>query len=475
MTLRPPPSSTERMCTGLAVCAAGLWLWLCFCLFPLSAWNDVRLEPSFLLARGLPVYPSPNIGAVTTWIYGPLPVLLLWPATFAHDTASALLTGGAINLFFTAGVVALVCACSPAKLGVCERVLAFATCVALWPAASFQYIQADNYAVACGLLSNLILMRGTGGAPSATRGWLAALAAAGAIMCKQTSGGIILAQCLWLAWIAGPRAGLVHAVRAGTMVAGLLAAAIAWFGPQQLWFNLVQVPGHLPWTQETAKRLLDLAPLLAVHVLAPAAVLIFFRRHIWRTHSPLLLPSLTWCCVLPGGLAGILTLGGTLNSIQGLHYLLPPLMLVFFEVTRRTASIARKTFIISAGLVVAIVGLRVSATPLRPLLPLTSHLKQGESIARQLPGQIWFPWNPLITIYTEGKFYHAEDGLYVRFITGYPLTYSHADAHLPDHWLVTALPSGNSDWGLALNIRPVEQPPTEIGMWHLYRNVQAAP
>ena len=72
--VRKPGTALWLSC---AVAAAALWLWVCLCLFPLSVWNDVRLAPAFALARGATLYAGENSGAVGTWIYGPLP-LLLW-------------------------------------------------------------------------------------------------------------------------------------------------------------------------------------------------------------------------------------------------------------------------------------------------------------------------------------------------------------------------------------------------------------
>jgi hypothetical protein len=426
----------------------------------------VRLEPSFLLSHGLSIYPAPS-EAVTTWIYGPLPVFLLWPATLAADAAGALVTAGVINLIFTAGMIAVVCALWPAALSWRERLLAATACVAFWPAASFLYIQADNYAVACGLLANLILIRAQG-PPGALRGWLAALAAAGAIMCKQTSVGLVLAPCLWLGWRFGFRIAVVHLVRVGAMTAGLLTATLGWFGVENTWFNLVHVPGHLPWTSEIGRRFADLAPLLLVHLGIPAGILIFAGRRIWRAESPLLLPALTWCCVLPAGVAGILTLGGTLNSLQGLLYLMPPVLLAGVEKISRSTHGRQWTGIGLAVVVLAVIGTREALSPPHALKPMTASVQQAANLASGLKGQIWFPWNPLITIYSEGRFYEVEDGLYVRFLAGHPLTYAQARAHLPDHWRVTAMPAKGSDWGIALRLQPDDAKRIDSDRWTLH-------
>jgi hypothetical protein len=448
--------------------AAILWLWMCLCIFPLHTWNDVRLEPSFLLAHGMPVYPTQTQGAVTTWIYGPLPVILLWPATLANNAASALLAAGAINLFFTAGMIAIVCAAWPAALSWSERLLAGAACVTLWPAPSFQYIQADNYAVACGLLANLLLMRARNAAPGALRSWLAALGVAGAVMCKQTAVGLVLAQCVWLAWKFGPRVAFIHALRAGTVLAALIAGMLAWFGPVGVWFNLINIPAHLPHTTEVLRRITDPWMLLVAHIVIPAIFLLWAGKRIWRADAPLLLPALTWLCALPAGIAGFMTLGGTLNSLQSLHYLLPPLALAGLEKVRASNWNPQRMAVLLSLLVLTVLGTRIALAPIRPLHPITTQLQQADTFARQLKGRIWFPWSPLITWYSEGRFYHAEDGMYVRFVTGSPLTYAHAHANLPPDWTVTALFGNDLDWGIALSLQPPNALSVKEGSWILY-------
>ena len=116
MTL-PARLTSVRWLGLLAALAVVAWLWACWCLFPVKAWNDVRLVPAFALARGVPLYPGETSGAVGTWIYGPLPALLLWPATWASSAAQALLTAGALNLLLTVGAIAAVCAAWPAPVG----------------------------------------------------------------------------------------------------------------------------------------------------------------------------------------------------------------------------------------------------------------------------------------------------------------------------------------------------------------------
>jgi hypothetical protein len=159
------PAWLERGLVAGAVVAAATWVWLSWCIFPLRSWNDIRLAPSFALTLGLPLYPGAD-GAASTWMYGPLPVWLNWPATWMPGPGEALLVAGGINAGFQMAAILAVCLGWPTPrsgpVSVWGRLLAAAAVIALWPWANWQFLQADNYALACGLLANLVLARSRG-------------------------------------------------------------------------------------------------------------------------------------------------------------------------------------------------------------------------------------------------------------------------------------------------------------------------
>ena len=460
------PASARWLCL-LAALAAAVWLWACWCVFPVSAWNDVRLAPAFALAHGTPLYPGENSGAVGTWIYGPLPPLLLWPATRASSTARAILTAGALNLFVTVGAIAAVCAAWPAPAGrtlrPIDRLLAATLAIALWPGATFQYIQADNFAVALGLVGNLLLVRTQ---TNAGRWGAAALAVAG-LACKQTSLGVAVAQIVWLGAVAGRGAAWRHLGRCALLGLAGGATIVGAFGWAQIRLNLFILPPALPWTDEPVRRLLILAPELSIHLLLPALVLLLCRRAVWARESPLLLPSLAWLFALPPGLLSLMKIGGNINSLQGFTLWLPVALLVGLAAARG----ARRASWLLAGaamVTVALCGTRLAGLSSPPWRPLVEHYRQADYLARSFPGQIWFPWNPLVTIYSDNRFYHGEDGLYVRFLAGHALTQDHARSHLPPQMCVIALPRGAADWGIALSLLPAGARRTEFSLWTLY-------
>jgi hypothetical protein len=155
-------TSVHAVLLGAVTLAIVFRLWTSFCFFPLAEWNSVRLAPAFMLRFGPTPYPGLDNGPLTTWIYGPVPLLVNLPATLASDTISALSIAETINLLIAIIPVAatvFLLDFSAAKISRPDRLWALFLCLALWPNTSLQYIQADNTALAFGLLGNLFLTR----------------------------------------------------------------------------------------------------------------------------------------------------------------------------------------------------------------------------------------------------------------------------------------------------------------------------
>lgn len=464
------PSRAQRLLPPLfvlGVLAVAVWLWVSLCLFPVSVWNDVRLAPSLALAQGVPFYTDFQSGAATTWMYGPLPVLLWLPAALAPSAGSAVFTAGVINALSTLAALAATCLLWPAPAahdpGSPARWAAFLLVVAVWPFAAWQYLQADNLAVALGLAGNLIAVRRR--EPAAA--WLAAACAVGAVACKQTSLGVAAAQVVWFACTGGWRAGLAHGARCAGCAAAVAVAMLAVFPAPALLANTFFVPGSLPWAPDPVRRVTDMAPELLVQIALPALALLVFRRGIWRRDSVILLPSLAWLCELPPNAAAFMKYGGTLNSLHGFQLWLPVAALVLLArpSSRQTAVAALLAICLAVGLCAA----RVARLQTLRWTPALDHYRQAAQIARLFPAQIWFPWNPLVTIYADGRFDHVEDGLCMRILAGRPPSPDLMRRHLPPDMHVIALPRGGTDWGVALHEAPPDARVEPAGLWVLHR------
>lgn len=455
----------------LAGAALAVWLWSASCTFPSIVWNDVRLAPTIALAQGRPIFPTANHGTINTWTYGPLPPLYYLPASLATSAGGALTIAGLLNLALTLVPLALVCFVWPAGEGAGDirlgRTAAFLLCVAVWPPRHYAVIFADNLAIACGLAGNLLLVRARG--PREL--WLAAFAACAAVGCKQIAVGIPLAQVLWLGLTAGGRAAGWHALRCTAVGVGLLAGAVAGFGGAGLWFVLIDLPADFPWSVVLA-RLTPMAPEAAWQIGVPLVVMVAARRVFVR--PTLLLPALAWACTLPFGVMALLKTGGWLNSLHSLALWLPPVVTLLL--TTRHADHVQRWVRLGAAVAAALIACsRVLQTPRLLLRPAVASYAEAEQFAAQFHGRIWFPLHPLVTLYSENRYYHDEDGLYVRQVSKKGVGPEQTAAHLPPAMQVLALHNSWSDWGVARSLLSPDARPVVMGNWTLWLPTENPP
>jgi len=259
-----------------------------------------------MLWHGPTPYLGLTDGPLTTWTYGPVPLLLNLPALLAENMTGALLIAGIINLLtaIVPAALAVVLKTFPSSSSTAttaqllpaptDRRWALLLCLTLSPNSSLHYTQSDNAALAFGLLSCLLLVRARDG--DRLRRPLSALCAALAVCSKQTSLGLIPAQVLWLGFTAGPRFALRVALRDALTCAAagfsLAALSIAWFGFDGQWLNLVGLPALFPYAADLLERARVPWLALAGYVVLPAVGMIVARRTVFRRDSPWLRSAL---------------------------------------------------------------------------------------------------------------------------------------------------------------------------------------
>lgn len=447
------------------IAAAGAmlgWLWLSWGAFGASSWNDVRLAPTFGLKLDGAIYPGRD-GPANTWMYGPLPVWLLWPATWASGPAGALGIAGLINAAVTLTAIGIVCTLTPLPRGTDRplvRGLAALLAIAIWPRATWQFIQADNFAIACGLVANVVLLR----SPRNGAGWLAAALAMAGLACKQTAIAVPIAQVLWLGFFVGWRAAGGHTLRLAATGGGVALLLLATQDPAALWFSSIAVPGDLPWAEDAFARLTSAGPALAVHLALPVVVTLWIRRQ--GEARQVALPTLSWAVALPPGLAALFTFGGNINSLQGLALWLPGGLTVALALAVRQWNPTRCLVAVAAG-VIALGATRIGLMPEHRWGLNHPRYDTAAAIAASAPGQVWFPWHPLVSVYAERRRYADEDGLAVRALAGRPMPLSTLQAHLPPRFSAIALPANTPHWGIAYELRPSEHQTAQIGEWRV--------
>jgi hypothetical protein len=142
-----------------------------------------------------------------------------------------------------------------------------------------------------------------------------------------------------------------------------------------------------------------------------------------------------------------------------------PAALTFVALLKRLPPRAAASWA-TAG-VIAIITQQMAFTPRLPVLPMTGHLRQADELARRYPEQIYFPWNTLVTFFTDHRFYHAEDGIYTRHIAQFGTGADVVRLNLPPRWLVTAILGGRND-DIFKQLQPSPARKLFFGEWTLY-------
>lgn len=452
---------------SLALIAAAAYAWRGWCVFPLWSWNEMRLAPTFALLHGVPVYPLREDGPLSTWIYGPVALVLNLPATLAPSAVGALEIAGLINLATLLAPLALVCCTTTAlpRGEVGARVFAFATAILLLPPSSLALQVADHAAIAFGIASCWLLARPANLTPSVTA--CAAACCVLSVGAKQTSLFLVGGLLIFLGRDR-PRHDLVRFVAYTAAFGG--AVALLWvmqFGAAGLWLNLVEIPRRLPLSAPVA-RLASQWGWLAAYVAAPIAIFTLARCARWWPKPDGENGRMTRCaCIvfvtlLPVGLFSFLKIGGATNSIHSAFYILP----LFAIVLARSMIQPRR--IGWAFLVVAtLIAIRTPELRHLPRGPITEPLEQAAEIARRAPSAAWFPQNPLVTFYSDHELYTVEDGVSTRYLAGLAIDESAFRRHLPSDLGLVVYPANAAPF--AIQLLPEFRESVRSAHWTVYQ------
>jgi hypothetical protein len=405
-------------------------------------WSACRLAPVVGWLQGYPLYSPEDHGPINGWLYGPVAALAWLPATLARSPEPALFIAAAINLAFL--LIPLAAAARRAAPDSWTGAgLAFTAAAAgllqlypTWYMASA--LNVDAIAVGLGLGSCVLLL-----GPSLTRRRLALAAtlSALAVWTKQVEAPLVFAQLGWLALARDRRAALTFGLAfAGVMlIVGLLMVTL--FEARAVFFNLWTVPAHHPllggWAAARGE-LFDLAR-YAFPLWAACAVGLALERRRPATGAPA--PSGATLLVaaavvlLPTGIMATIKLGGDRNSLHSVYYLLAATLLVVATLHRQLPSVRPLRLALLLPLAALLAGLsirQVAGYPGLAMLPPRCLSQEAWVFAREQPGRVYFPWDPLATLMAERRAYHFEYGVYDRVIAGSEPTAAHLAAGVPE-------------------------------------------
>ncbi len=429
----------------LAVLGALCCLWIGWCEYPFQSFNEMRLAPAFAVQNGINPYPALGEGPLFTWIYGPVGIFVNLPATWAGTVLGALRTAAIINALIVLTPLAVIFLGS-AELRTRGKIAcgyAIAVSALLIPRPNLTSQTPDNVAIACGLLSLWWLARRS--TPTNTQLAVAAALATLAIWSKQIALFLPIAHVVFLL-LAGQR-------RAAGCYLGWLACfnlialvIFAWmFGFQNLWLNLVEVPGRLAWAELPSKFRWRKWFLIGQVALPSVILLLLWRTHRWPSNDTekdrfFQLGALAYGVMLPVGMVAFCKIGGDINSLHSWDYFMPAGLLLWLNSDRLFPANAARMLAVTV-LSLATRGTDFAALPARPY---TQHLDFAAELIARHPQTIWFPQNPLITYYADHRLWHTEDGVSTRFLAGYRIREAEFRRYLPPNLEAVAYPSVNN-------------------------------
>ena len=442
---RPNFTPTRVIAAALFATAitAALCLWIDWCEFPSHPLNEARLAPAFALRHGINPYPPLGGGPLSTWIYGPVGILVNLPATFATSAAGALQIASLIN--FTVLILPLVVIFFSSKELRIQwppvRWLALASGVLLIPRPNLIFQVADHAAIAFGLLSCWWLAKHP--RPQGHILSIAAIFCVLAIWSKQIAVFLVAAQLAYLL-VAGERVAaakyLLRIILLGAIAFGF---AVLSFGWSNLWLNLVVIPGRLPWADNLAEKFAMRGWPLAVQIGLPiVGLIVLWLRQLMPNRSTesgrfFQLTVFAFLAMLPVGLIAFLRVGGDMNSFHPWAYLLPGCILAWSVADNELPHISVR-MLVAVAIAMA---LRGPDLTLLPCKPMTWHLETAARLASVHPHSIWFPRNPIITFYADGELWHSEDGIETRYLANLGLREPDFRRYLPPNLQAVAYPA----------------------------------
>jgi hypothetical protein len=452
--------------------AFALKAWSCLCLFPVHAWNDVRLRPSFLISEGIPLYPGLKEGLITTWMYGPVAPLLFSPLSLSRDPDVIFVAAGMANILLLALPLAAACLFWKPEAPLAIRLQCTFITLLLLPVDLLKFLTADNASLAFGLLSISCFTAGM--RRQQGRGLLVCAAIAGVTSAFAKPHGVAVpaGELLWLAFNRRPKEAVLYAAAA---VAGIVAWAVIGFSlsssPRAFWQHVIVLPARLPWHPDVAAHAKALMLPLLVAVALPAfGVAALLYRGAART--PLGAALFIWLVALPISLAATFKYGGNVNSLHPVFYLIPFALLEWMAAREGTSR--ARTFVFSI-LMLGLSTLTFIKTYGRPMTPLLQPCYEARDFASRNPDSLWLPWRPLATFLATGQHHHDEDGLHVRQISGLYPSRAHAYEALPADWKHTAIEIPGMSWSLTEVMQPGPLTEERHGLWIVYSTSGASP
>lgn len=423
---------------------------------PANEWNDGRLSPSAALAHGQPLYTPVESGTMLGNVYGPVTAFFYLPAVIGANSPATAIRLALILSLLSLVVVSVVwlrsigAAFGDVVWALSAWVLYAQISDTLWP--TLFTVHADVPAIALGLAACGVLAARTEHRPSPMRLGLAAVLFAAAVGSKQPMLLAPLAAACWLRITCDKRTAARFLLAVAVAAIGLLAITSQFVSLRDMVWNAVWVPSQHPWrgaggwsallqsVRDLAPRSAPAAALLTVGIVARGDLA---ARWSGMRSAPWLLPLLVACANVPLSLVGRAKIGGSMNTLTFATTFLMFAALIAIAAPPRTA--VRRPYLRMAQAASALLFLALAGAPFaledgRRAWADVARVERGFTFARDHPGEVYFPFHPMIGFFADGEAYHFSDAIYAREFAGVKVDPVHVRAHVPQRmrWIATA-------------------------------------
>ena len=468
----------------IAVLAAGVLALAIWASIPRNLalpWTSIRLAPAFALAKGLPLYSTPEQPPWVMVGYGPLYPVGYLPAVLAQHPISAVTIATLLAHLYVLAPVALLCSAFVRRLRADSAAqglhwgfsfLLFALVAHIVPSLTYitAGVHADAPAFGWLLLACYASLR-VERSESATRWIVAAGIAAGlSAACKVNLVAGALALCVWITLQLGAKRAAIFVGSAIASAGVVYAWAISRDGFTAVWLNL-RLPGLMPWF--TFRDIGTLAIVgTSFDVADKARTFLTFARSYLQDYGAVTLGILLvtpWrrtgangarrvvgmllllaLLMAPVSIASIGKYGGDVNS-RGLVTVPLALAAVFAlalaaQQGGRVAQLAQIAALVGAAIIVA---LPLGSASAKWSSRRETTLVEAYSVVSADLGRWYFPFDPLAHLLAEGKFRPNIDVIYSYATSGVPVNESAFRSALPENLRYVALPPSAADWGMS--------------------------
>ncbi len=415
-------------------------------------YSTIRLQRSFVLAAGEPLFAAPGEGAILNTIYGPIAPLVFLPATLFAAPSTSVLAGSVLALIWFFGPAGLLLVRCGGRWGAAVGLpLMVAVALDVWPLTYAGFtVHVDGPALGLGLLACMAVIPGEGGSERRSFA-LASIAAVLAVWTKQVMAPLPVAMVVYVGWAMGWRSacrlvGWLLVVGSGV---GLLVVAL--FGPlSSLWLYLVVVPGGhgwrwaevAQWTSTFRLLLVEAASVWAVVLLVCAARLKSARRQTENRRSlayPRLL-ALVAVVLLPMAVLGRIKVGGDANAFSYVLYFVLVGGLAGLVATARSTVPSEGRRLARSGSMVLLTGLVLVLTVFqappsswrwRQALNLAQWPQEWALAYAKTHPDIYFPRLSMVHYLAHGDIVHQGVGLLDLFLAGIDIDHEMIADRLP--------------------------------------------